>query len=274
MLKVIDKYQNICKLFLRGCYIVSCTLFLTSPTFAAPNWEHFADDIEITRIAIWPQSVISPELFFVRTGLKSHRLGVIRASDFGLRNDNVKNLSIRAKSVFAINANFFDEHGRALGLTLSRGIKHKNIHFGGGTLTGILQVTQNGVSIINRSDFNQHLVLEALQAGPRLIVNGAAVQKIKDLTTYSRRSGVCIDREQRVVFYISSGLMGISLQQVQDTLLSKEIGCVDALNLDGGGSAQLYLSKHPSSDSVGKIEEVSIQGRDNIPVALGLFKKQ
>lgn len=251
-------------------FIVVCLCFPLKLS-AEVKWERLNDDLEIAKMDIWTQSVISPELFLVKTSLKKHRLGVIRAADFGLRNDNVKDLSIKAKSILAINANFFDENGKALGLVISRGIKHQNIHYGGGTLTGIFQVDQKGVSIINRSDFQASLVTEAVQSGPRLIIQGKAVKSIKNPDSVSKRAGICINKKHEIIIFISSGLMGISMRQVQQILESDGINCFDALNLDGGGSAQLYLQgglheKHQS--------EVFISGRDNIPVAIGLFVKE
>ena len=237
------------------------------------KWDKYADDIDVARVSVWQQSVISPELLLIRSSLNRYRLGVIRAADYGLLHANVRALSKKAKSIMAINANFFDEHGKALGLVISRGIKHQKMHSSGGTLTGVFQVSQNGISIINRANFNPHLVIEAVQAGPRLLVNGLPVKQIKEADTYSRRAGVCLDKNNNVIFFISSGLMGISFHQVQDILNSHGIDCVNALNFDGGGSAQFYLTNKLDLLQNKNLQEIFIQGRDNIPVAIGLFKK-
>ncbi len=252
------------------CLKIVTILLSVLPQIAIAEWEQVAEGLEINRVAVWPGSVVSPELFFVRASLDKYRIGVVRAADFGLRNGSAKTLSTQANCFFGINGNFFDEHGKALGLVISRGIKHQPIHRGGKTLTGIFQIGQQGISIVNRADFDSRLVTEAIHAGPRLLSRGMNVPGLKAVNTYSRRAGVCLDKAKRVVFFISSGLMGITLQQVQDVIKGEEIACVDALNLDGGGSAQMYLSHEVLRF---QNEDIFIQGRDNVPVVIGLLKR-
>ena len=88
--------------------------------------------------------------------------------------------------------------------------------------------------------------------------------------THSRRSGICLDEDGRMVFFITSGMLGITIPELQQLLRLPEIACHDALNLDGGGSSQLFLSSEILEANDGH-QEVSIQGSDDVPVILGLF---
>ena len=171
-----------------------------------------------------------------------------------------------------INASFFDEKGDPLGLVVQRGIQGQSVHSGGSLLNGIFTVSRQGVAIVRRADFSSLPVLEAFQAGPVLLFKGERTT-IKHPATASRRSGVCVDEKGRlIIFCVASGWSATGLATLQNTLLSPEMGCRYALNLDGGGSAQLYvapdlLGKHPD------FEGVSLKGTDAVPIALGLFVK-
>jgi len=228
------------------------------------TWQSLTSDLEVYHYHI--ESMFPAELALFRTSLTEYRLAVIRTADFGFQHSNVKQIGQLAKSSLIINANFFDTDGKALGLVISRGIKYHNVHYGGSTLTGIFQLTKDGPEIIHRSAFKPHFVIEAIQAGPRLIdYLPTRINKSDDL---AKRAGICLDSQHRTIFFVSTGLIGITLKQLQTILSTKDIDCIQALNLDGGGSAQLYYHDKQIANN-----DIFIQGRDDVPIMLGLFKK-
>lgn len=254
---------------------ISLQVILTlvpSWSFATPpssKWTKIADDLELTELPIETDSILTPRLLLIRTSLNRYRPAVIHASDYGWKSNNVRKLAQASNAALVINGSFFDEHGKPLGLVVSRGIVYNRLHLGGKTLTGIFQVTRSGIDITSRNDYETRSVIEAIQAGPRLIANSKPVIGVQNKLAISRRSGVCIDAKNRLIlFCISSGLVGMSLPDLQRVLL--DIGCRDALNLDGGGSSQLYLNqKLPGAAT--SLEELFLPGQDDIPIGLGLF---
>jgi uncharacterized protein YigE (DUF2233 family) len=168
---------------------------------------------------------------------------------------------------------FFDEKGKALGLVMSHGITHQRIHGGGKTLTGIFQITRKGAEIVSRNAFKYDNVSEAIQAGPRLVDAGTAVSGQRSSHVTSRRSGICVQSPDSVILYISSGFIGISIADVQEILLRPGVACKQALNLDGGGSAQLFVSDQLPA-AVPGLQEMVIHGSDNVPVILGVFPRR
>jgi exopolysaccharide biosynthesis protein len=58
------------------------------------------------------------------------------------------------------------------------------------------------------------------------------------------------------------------LKELQQFLMGKELDLVDAVNLDGGGSSQLFIAGTKNS------EEVFVSGGDNVPVFLVVEKKR
>lgn len=236
------------------------------------EWKKLGEDLDYSRTVLGTQGMFSSELDLVRTSLQKHRIGVIRASEYGYTRSTVRTLCEKSKAVACINANFFDESGKPLGLIVSRAMTIQSVHKGGKTLTGLFQVTRSGVSIINRLDFDPRSVVEAVQAGPRLIDDGKLIPGLRESSSYSRRSGVCVDRNGNVVFFLlSAGIFGLSLDDLRSLLITSNIGCSDALNLDGGGSAQLYIA--PPLRGTDSRAAIYREGTDEVPVALGLFLK-
>lgn len=242
---------------------------------AAPlsiSWENLSPGLEEARFQMPGASILSPSFVIVRAAPQHFILRVIRAAEFGWKRSTVRSLCRASGASVCLNSNFFDEQGKPLGLIISRGILHQKTHNGGGTLTGVLYATADRVGISHRSSFSPQGVLEATQAGPRLISEGAPVVGLKSSSSASSLSIVCLDSERRVLFIrVSLAMFGGSLDEIQKTLLLPELGCREALNFDGGGSSQLFISGDiPGHD--GATREEDFPGRDEIPVAIGLFR--
>lgn len=252
---------------------LACMLWC-SPTSAQQDefkisWKELNPGLETSQVALHYGTVFSSSIALVR-GDSSYSLRAIRASQFGWNRASVKALCKAAGAEACINANFFDEQGRPLGLVVSRGIIYNKMHHGGGTLTGVLYSTDIETRIVHRDSFSFSGAVEAIQAGPRLIASGKPIEGVKDSSSSSNLSGVCIDNNQRlIVFRVSAGVFGGSLNGLQKNLLRPEIGCVDALNFDGGGSSQLFIA----ADNTALESDENLSGEDDIPVALGFFKK-
>ncbi len=92
--------------------------------------------------------------------------------------------------------------------------------------------------------------------GPRLVVDGKALA-LKAQS--ARRTALCVLADGRIEVLVSSS--PILAADLADFFVSE--GCVDALNLDGGTSTQLYLRR------AGIVVEEP--GGVAVPVAVGLF---
>jgi hypothetical protein len=233
-------------------------------------WQSLSPGLEQSHFQLSSGTLLSPWVVAVRADLRHFRPQVIRAADFGWKRASVKALCKASNASVCINSNFFDEQGKPLGLVLSRGILHQKTHNGGGTLTGILYVASDRVGIAHRSSFNPDGVVEATQAGPRLISEGAPVVGLKTPSSGTNLSIACVDREQRVILVrVAFTMFGGSPTDIQRALLRPEIACVEALNFDGGGSSQMYISG-TIPGHVGAVREEDFPGRDEVPVALAL----
>lgn len=187
--------------------------------------------------------------------------------NFSYSNDNslnAKDVVISKKLLAGINVNYFDKLGEVLGLVYRKPSILNRIHLGGNVLTGLVEIKLNKdltfekINILSKeSEVFGDL---ALQAGPRLIVATEAT-RIKD-KSYSRRSGICVDKNDSIfIFETKDGYPGTTFKALQNILLN--IGCVNAINFDGGGSAQFYLAPHGDLK-----EEIWVGGNQNVPVVL------
>ena len=232
-------------------------------------WKKTPSGLEIFQTNLGGSYLLSSSITLVRAPLSSFRPTVIRANQFGLKRASVKMLCRSAKAVGCINANFFDEQGKPLGLVINRGVIYQKLQKGGDTLTGIVTVSPIDVKIIHRDEFNPSRVIEAIQAGPRLIADKLPVSGLHESIFATDLSGFCIDNSKRIIlFRLSAGLFGASLTDLQTFLLSPQIACKDAINFDGGGSSQLFVKGEADFSN-----EIDIAGNDLVPVALGLLPK-
>jgi hypothetical protein len=103
------------------------------------------------------------------------------------------------------------------------------------------------------------------------VSNSTVVEGLKESSRSSNLSGICLDAQQRVsIFRVTSGVFGGSLHQLQNVLTHPQIGCVEALNFDGGGSSSMYISGEIQGHA-GAVREENFPGTDEVPVAVGLF---
>jgi hypothetical protein len=265
------------------CTLAALVLFsveLTTTTSAAfaqkvPEsipWQEIGPGLETARFNFNVGAVFSSAIVLVRGHLQNYRVQVIRAAEFGWKRAPVRSLCRLSGARVCINSNFFDEQGKPLGVVINRGILHSRAHLGGGTLTAVLYATPKELRIVHRDSFSTHGVVEATQAGPRLLANGHAVQGIRTSILSSNLSGSCIDRAGRFIVYrVASGMFGCTALQLQELLTHPAIDCMDAINFDGGGSSQLFISGQESGPT-GPLQEENYQGEDDIPVAIGLFQ--
>ncbi len=236
------------------------------------TWRKLADKISLGVIKL-PGGFFPGEVTLLKTKLKDFQPRVVRAKEYERKRSTVKWLAEKARAPICINANFFDPDGNPLGLVVSRGVKYHNTHHGGSTLTGTFLAFSDRALITHRSTVGAEYGLEAVQAGPRLVANGAPLQGVGNEKNFSRRSGLCLTQSQELIlFAVTSALRGASLSEMSRALVNPAVKCQDALNFDGGGSSQLYVSQEVDG-AAPEFKGIELAGRDDIPVALCLFPR-
>lgn len=140
---------------------------------------------------------------------------------------------------FAINTNFFDHDLRPLGLVVSGGKQVNPLHPVSWQSVFFIDAerTPRIVPMNEWKDVGDG-ALAAAQCGPRLVIDGEANRVARAEPDW--RSGVCIDRDRRAVFFATPHQTRFDVHEMV-ALASETLGCRDAMLFDGGPSVQLFL---------------------------------
>lgn len=182
----------------------------------------------------------------------SVKLDVVLAGDKVGRTEALNSIAKRSNAAVAINGTFFDAYTDGAykapyGYLVSGGTMLKNSP---GDRRTVFAYDRNLLTeLIPGSDFmarfNAGTVEGALQAGPRLVVNGAvalnvAAEGFKDpkiQTGGGARSALGITRDHKLILLTSGGA---TIRQLAEIM--KQAGAYQAMNLDGGASSGLYYN--------------------------------
>lgn len=153
-----------------------------------------------------------------------------------------------------VNANFFDPQGNILGLLVADGVSYGRSFIGFG---GMLQV-QGGLPRVRSliaEPYAGEALEQAVQAFPMLLLNGQPTFERTDGDRASRRTIAGQDSAGRIVLITTTSLLGMRLADLGTYLASTDLGLVNALALDGGGSTMMVITTGapllvPSFDAV------------------------
>src|SRR5581483_5913299 len=130
--------------------------------------------------------------------------------------------------------------------------------------TGVFGVGDGGPFVLHRDEFQPADAKEALQCGPLLLHRGAPVEIAAGLGRIARRAVIGIDKQGQMIVAVTDAVIGgLSFAELQELFANPrwQLETPELLNLDGGGSAQLYVK-------AGKFEDW-LPGTTEVPVASG-----
>jgi hypothetical protein len=243
-----------------------------SPTLVVTDlgsWKTIQKGVEFRKMALErSEPSHSIELTLLRFDTHWIMPRILRSAQFQLKGANAKMFADKSGAIATINANYFDTDGKPLAF-LKVASQAVNSRIAKTSLyTGVFSIKNQQPLILHRDDFLPEQADEGIQCGPLLLLHGTAQAVTGIPSRASRRALIGIDQEQRVVIAVAHSLLGglhwPELQEIFSTG-SWQIQAKDLLNLDGGGSAQLYVK-------AGKFEEL-VAGTAEVPVAIGFFKR-
>lgn len=179
-----------------------------------------------------------------RIDLKQQQLFSILASDFSQKGASIIEYARQSKAPLLVNGGFFDEQTRPLGLRISAGeLKNplKNISWWGIFYIKNQHPYLSAPNSFQKSRQKPQNFEFAIQAGPRLLIHGQ-IPPLKP--GEAERSALCITAEKDLILVVTE-FFSLSARALAERLKAAPLHCVDALNLDGGSSSQLY-AKLPS----------------------------
>ena len=194
----------------------------------------------------------------VRVDLARYRAEVADLAQGGRKEQTVRELVAARGAVAAINGGYFDRDRRPLGALVHAG-KQSNPPSGSG---GGFFCVVGGRAVLRETGRGLPSgVTEALQCYPLLVVGGRA--KVHFKPGEAVRAGVGITARGEVVLAVTCR-GDLSLRDWAAAM--HDLGCTEALNLDGGPSSQLYFH-------AGKTE-LDLPGTYAVPAALVVVRRE
>jgi len=223
----------------------------------ANSWKELAPGLHHKILTINYDNT-SAQLSALKVNLKQIDLRPI----YDTKRKTVREIANESKAIAVINANFFDEEGKVLGLVkIANQTKHpkKKISW-----WSVLCINKSRASIVHSSKHYDGQCYHALQAGPRLVVNGS-IPKLKEESSQKSAIGLISSNEAVIV----TSRRPLPIKILAETFKKPEsdggLGCRDALNFDGGSSSQFYVN-------AGEFM-LNIPNFTKVPAALGVFSK-
>jgi exopolysaccharide biosynthesis protein len=233
------------------------------------NWKAIHKGTEFRKVSLQrtePHQLI--DLKMVRFDTRWVVPRIVRSTQLNLQGADVKTVAEKSGAIATINANYFDEKGKPLGF-FKTATDDGNRNISKSSLfTGIFGIKNHQPFIVHRDNFSPGLADEGIQAGPLLLAQGTALTVMRGANRQSRRSLIGIDKEHRLVIAVTDSLLGgLSWVELQEFFgfAQWQVQIIDLLNLDGGGSAQLYVK--------GVQMEEHVPGAADVPVIIGFFQK-
>jgi len=193
------------------------------------------------------------------------RIDVITTKNDKKYGEPISDIAQHERALIGINGGFFTPEHKSIGLLIKSGKKINPMHYT--SWWSVFGIRGNTPIILpqwqmkSTSGFNM-----ALQAGPRLVVNGR-ISKLKN-SKRTARSAIGITKGGHVIIVATEGA-GISMhdlaQLMERSRLINGLGCPNAMALDGGRSSQLHAL-------IGDFS-LSVDGFSRVPNGIGVFSK-
>ena len=233
------------------------------------GWKSLEKGVEFRKMALErSEPSHSVDLTLLRLDTQWVVPHVLRSAQFQLKSANVKTFAEKSGALAAINANYFDTDGKPLAF-LKVANQMINSRVARTPLyTGVFGVKDQKPFIAHRDEFVPEQIDEGLQSGPLLLFHGSAREITGVPSRAHRRALIGIDQEQRLVVAVADSIFGgLYWSELQEIFSDAawQIRLTDLLNLDGGGSAQIYIKTVKFEDMVA--------GTSEVPVAIGFFKR-
>jgi len=237
----------------------------TATTPLESVWEKIDEGFEVRSMQLNGQPYQTfLKLKILRIDPNRFQVRVIDSRAFGVDRMEIKALARQAQALAAINGGFFLPDYRPLGFLIVDGREANPLRKAD---WGIFLIQDSRPRIIHTKEFhNEGSITQALQVGPRLVVDGK--EKIMKKQA-ARRSALGITRNQQIILLntVDSDAYFQDLARLFRLPASEGgLECPDALALDGGGSAQMYVEYRSLN--------INIPGQWAVPNGIGVFKKQ
>lgn len=215
-------------------------LLLACDAQARTQWLQLAPGIHYSTIKLTDHKR-SGQLHAFKIDLHQYKLALSLAKDSDRSFTRVVNLTTNKNALIGINGGFFTPQMQPLGLRISDGKLRNRIKKT--SWWGVFQIRRNYPAIYSLKQFVYRKDIDfAIQSGPRLVVRGTIPSLKPGL---DNRSALGITRDKNLIIVATQDLAMTTTELAEIMRASNDddgLDCIDALNLDGGSSTQLYAN--------------------------------
>lgn len=208
--------------------ICSTCIFADTPwKTVAPGIEYL--DVNRSRMPQWAH------IHAFKIDLQQQKLAIVLAKDMPHQEGSASLFQRYSHALLATNGGFFSPNRNPIGLRISQKkvlspIKHIS-------WWGVFAISHQQASIRSAAVFQKQADTDfAIQAGPRLLIDGN-IPTLKP--GYANRTALGITASGKVILLVTENLP-MATTELAKLMKKQPLACIDALNLDGGGSTQLY----------------------------------
>ena len=219
-----------------ACFV--SMVLIASSAFSFPlQWQKLAPGLEYTRINTFA-SFFGKDIHVFRFDLHDYQMQLASTMQNN-RLATIAELVHTNHAAIGVNGGFFSPELKPLGLRINQGeVKNK---LKPTAWWGVFYTRGANAYVVAKNAFKPHKNIDfAVQSGPRLIIDG----KIAPLKPgEANRTALGITRDGKVVLLVTSDfpLSTAELAEIMQQPAERGgLDCVNALNLDGGSSTQLY----------------------------------
>lgn len=201
---------------------------------ASNDWRPLAPgidykDLVTTRFTPWSH------IHAFRINLQENTLSLATAKDIHHDFAAVSDYAQYTHALIAINGGFFDKNYHPLGLRIRHHQQLSPLKLI--SWWGVFYTKQGHAYLSSAKRFKQTEHVDfALQSGPRLIINGRIPSLRPGL---DERSALGITQDGHVIILVTEHA-AITTTELAQLMKAPPLNCINALNLDGGSSSQLY----------------------------------
>lgn len=217
--------------------------FILVIVFAAcrAEWQRVAPGVEYRRMTRG-----TLDAYVARIDLRNANVRVMasNASDRGL---TVSEFAKKNRAIVAINADYFDEQMRPIGLAMGAcGVWTEGVKIG--RRQGLVGVGRRRAEIQSNTMTVRRWMSGAVSGWPLLNTNCNPVEKLPGSDHFTRaphpRTAVGLSKNGRTMYFVVTdgrreGVPGLTLPELAQ--LMDELGACVAMNLDGGGSSAMWV---------------------------------
>lgn len=215
------------------CFFL-CILLLYTANIYALSWQTLTKGIKYLSITTNKSPWSHIHVFKVK--LQDNKFILTRAHDLGLKQAFVREIGASEEALIAVNGGFFDAKFNPLGLRISNNVKTNILKSVG--WWGIFYIDANNkAAILANTKLDTKNIIFAIQSGPRLIINGQipSLRQGED-----ERTALGINAQGEVIIVVTEH-NPMTTTDLAVLMKKPPILAINAINLDGGSSTQLYV---------------------------------